>query len=348
MAGYYQFLSDITAPVPISSGQFARSLSMSRDGNWLAVSSRTISGYASIAGGVQIFSRNGNTWAYHSVIPPDPFGVDTYFGFGYNGVSINGDGTLLAIADDMWNTNTGRIIVASRSGTIWSLHSVISNPEGLPNQYFGEWITMNYDGTRLCTIGDQKKTLYTFSRTGTTWSVDGSTVSFPTGGWSSAEYNLSLSSSGDKLLVGDCYFDAGATGRAVYLTRSGSSWTQLYAFQAPIPAAYRIFGRAVALNENGNYAVVYEETAYGVVYLYELTDSEATLLATIDPPVAQSELFFGWALALNTNPGSMVAGSLSDDPLLNMGRAYTYSIDAEFVPFWTEYKKSDEFDVPYT
>lgn len=348
------YLYTLPSYSPVSSGEFARWVSISGDGNWLACSNRTINGYAAATGGAYIYTKVGETWTYHSTIPPNVAGLTTGYFFGYSSISLNQTGTLLAIGDNQYSSNTGRIIILSRSGSTWSHHSTVNSPSLGINKYFGQWVSINSDGTKLCTTSSKTFGLYTFTRSGTVWSQEGGVYALPTSGWSSGEYSLSLNSSGNCILVGDCWFDSGGTGRALVLDRVGTTWVLRYSFIAPTPQAYSIFGRGCVLSGLGTYAAVYQEVQdsfegiAGLVHLYSLGSDEATHLESFTAPVYQSGLWFGWSLAAPADFRRLVAGSLSDNPLSNAGAAYVHTVALEYEPFWTEYIVSDEYDVPYT
>jgi hypothetical protein len=348
------FLSLITAPAPISGGEFGRWVSLSRDGNWLAVSNKTITGYSAFYGGAIVYTNNGDSWTYHSTIPPNVAGQTTGTFFCYTGVCFNKDGTLIVTSDAGYDSNTGRIIVLARSGTSWVLQSIIDSPGLGTNKYFGQWLSINDDGDVLVTASSKLYGIHTFTRSGTVWSQLGTVYTLPTAGWSSGEYALSLNAAGTRLLVGDCWYDNSGTGRALVLAATGNPWALEYSFSAPTPVGYQIFGRAVALSGNGAIGVVYEETynlgKTGTVYLYNLASATPELLEIVVQPalIIQNDLNFGWALSLSSDGKRLVTGSLYDTPSNNCGGVLTHSLALSYEPFWTEYDNSYELEQDYS
>ena len=99
-------------------GRFGNSVSLSSDGNILAVGSEWKN---SIAGSVYIFTRSGTTWTQSTQLVGSDTVANDHFG---NAVSISPDGTTLAVAarqDSISGLlNVGSVYIFTRSGSTWT------------------------------------------------------------------------------------------------------------------------------------------------------------------------------------------------------------------------------------
>ena len=153
--------------------RFGNELSLSTDGNTLAVSCyRDDSNATGIngdptdnssgnSGSVYVFLRTGTTWAQQAYIKAANPGDDDRFGVS---CAISGDGNWLVVGAETEDSNAtaiggdqtnntlsgaGAAYLFLRSGTSWSQHKYFkaSNPEG--NDEFGETIAISADGNTV-------------------------------------------------------------------------------------------------------------------------------------------------------------------------------------------------------
>ena len=188
--------------------------------------------------------------------------INDYFG---TSVSINGDGTLLAVGayqessnatgingDQTNNTasKSGAVYIFSRSGTTWTQEAYIKASNTEANDYFGRSLHLSNDGTRLVVgasaedsnatgiNGDETNNsasssgaVYVFTRSGTTWAQEAYIKASNTGSGDSFGYSVFLSSDASRLVVGSIGEDSNATGiNGDETNNSASSSGAVYVF----------------------------------------------------------------------------------------------------------------------
>jgi hypothetical protein len=233
---------------------FGRSLSLSSDGNSLAVgmdyedsNATGIGGdqsdnSASKSGAVYVFTRSGTTWAQQAYVKAS--NTETGDKFGHR-VSLSGDGNSLAV--------------------------------GAPNE---DSNATGLDGDQSDNSASNSGAVYFFTRSGTTWTQQAYVKASNAQESDNFGKSLSLSGDGNALAVGAHYEDSNATGingdqsdnsasdsGAVYVfTRSGTTWTQQAYVKASNTEGSDFFGGSLSLSSDGN------SLAVGVQY----EDSNAT------------------------------------------------------------------------
>ena len=238
----------------ISNDSFGTRLSLSDDGNTLAISrigwDAGTSGNA--AGSVLIFYRTGTTWdnfnntyIYSNLIASNPDPQDR---FGET-ISLSGDGNTLAvgasyedsdstgIGGDQSNnnlTNSGAVYIFSRNNYSWSQQAYLKSSSTAAAEYFGTSVSLTDDGNTLAVSsyledgnavgmgGDptdnsasQSGGLFVFSRTGSSWSEIAYVKSSNTEAGDCFGRNpesVNLSDDGNTLAVGNYCEDSNATG----------------------------------------------------------------------------------------------------------------------------------------
>ena len=219
--------------------QFGYSVSLSDDGNSLAVgainedsNAKGIDGAqdnnsTSNSGAVYVFTRSGEDWTQQAYIKASNSGAGDQFGFS---VSLSGNGHTLAVGarhedsnstgvggvDNNNSINTGAVYVFTRNGTDWSQQAYIKASNSGAGDQFGFFVSLSEDGHTLAVAA-----------------VDEDSNATGVGG---AQDNNSTSNSG-----------------AVYVfTRSGSTWSQQAYIKASNSGAGDQFGSAVSLSGDGN------------------------------------------------------------------------------------------------
>ena len=231
----------VKAGNPDAADLFGYSVSLSADGNTLAVgsydeggSSRGINGPPDNmrrgAGAVYIFGRTGTTWAQQTYIhASNAEGGDS---FGVNVVLSDDGNTLLASsldedckatgvnppgcdndrADDI---STGAAYVFVRSGGTWTQQAFLKPSNTGPNDWFGSRAALSGDGN-------------------------------------TALLNSSLEDSSGKGINGKQDDDDAPESGAVYVfTRTGTTWSQKYYVKSSNAEKYDEFGGSVALSRDG-------------------------------------------------------------------------------------------------
>ena len=219
---------------------FGRNISLSGDGNTLAVgalkeesNATGIGGdddnnLATDSGAVYVFSRSGTTWTQQAYVKAS--NTQASDGFGIS-VSLSSDGNTLAVGADSEDSNSTVI-------------NVLGTDDG---------------------AADQSGAAYVFSRSGNTWTEQAYVKASNTGENDYFGRNISLSGDGNTLAVGANFEDSNATsiggddnnlatdsGAAYVFSRSGTTWTQQAYVKASNTGENDYFGTNVSLNSDGN------------------------------------------------------------------------------------------------
>ena len=288
---------------------FGRSLSLSADGNTLAIgaigedsNSSGVNGDQSnnavdLSGAVYIFTRNGSAWTQQAYVKAsNPEAFDNFGG----SLSLSADGNTLAVSGPNEDSNakgingdqsnnsassSGAVYLFSRSGSTWTQQAYIKASNADTNDFFGGALGLSLDGNTLAVgaereessatgvNGDQSNNsasssgaVYLFSRSGSTWTQQAYVKASNTDAGDSFGESLVLSADGNYLAVGAHQEDSSATGingdqsnnsvgnsGAVYgFSRSGSTWTQQAYVKAINTDAGDLFGRSLSLSADGN------------------------------------------------------------------------------------------------
>lgn len=174
------------------------SVDLSADGNTLAVG-----GYNddSGTGAIWIFTRSGETWSQQGT---------KLIGSGFVGlpnqgdaVALSSDGNILAVGGSTDNTNVGATWIFTRSGTTWSQQGskLVGNGAVAAEPLQGVSLSINSEGNMIAvgSVSDEDGA-WIFTRSGTTWSQQGSQI-IPGSGLVKAR-SVSLAKDVDYLAVG--------------------------------------------------------------------------------------------------------------------------------------------------
>jgi hypothetical protein len=293
------------------SDQFGRSVSLSSDGNTLAVGARFEDSNAKginrdgnnnsapDAGAVYVFSRSGTKWTQQAYVKASNTDESDQFG---DSVSLSSDGNTLAVGargegsnatgiggeqgNDLTTSAAGAVYVFSRSDNTWTQQAYVKASNTNANDQFGYSVSLSSDGNTLAVgapnegsnargIGaddDEDNSapnagaVYVFSRSDTEWTQQAYVKASNTGADDLFGYSVSLSSDGNTLAVGAYQEESNARGigedeednstsdaGAVYVfSRLGIMWTQQAYVKASNPGANDWFGSSVSLSSDGN------------------------------------------------------------------------------------------------
>jgi hypothetical protein len=279
---------------PSERDNFGYDISLSADGNTMAVGAYTEDSAAFDAGAVYVFYRNGNIWNQQAILTGSNAALTDYFG---SAVSLSSDGdTLVVGAHNDGTFNAGAVYVFSRSGSTWIEKAYIkgSNTSGSGDN-FGHAVSISGDGNTLVVgavhedsnfsgistdgTGEANNLLlgsgavYVFNRSGDIWTQQAYVKASNAGEDDWFGSAVSLSTDGNTLAVGAYLEDSNATAistdgsgglddtakdsGAVYIfSRSAGVWTQQAYIKASNTDANDLFGGSVSLSANGNTLVV--------------------------------------------------------------------------------------------
>jgi hypothetical protein len=287
----------VTPPGSISIAGFGWSVSLSSDGNTLAVGANRetsdatgINGNqtntnASGAGAAYIFVRAGTNWSQQAYIKASNTGVSDFFG---TSVSLSSDGNTLAVGAyqeasnatgingnqlDNSQTGTGAVYVYVRSGASWSQQAYLKssyNYNAGRAILFGVSVALSSDGNTLAVgaFGDQSSAtgingdqtnhnaigsgaVYVFTRSGVDWSQEAYVKASNTTANDRFGWSVAVSADGNTLAVG-----AWNLNKSFIFTRSGAVWSQQAYIFPSITHLTDSYGHSVALSADGNMLAV--------------------------------------------------------------------------------------------
>ncbi len=223
-----------------SGDQFGSSVSLSADGNTLAVGAiEEASNATGIdgdqtnnwvlgSGAVYVFGRSGGTWAQQAYVKASNTGPDDSFG---SAVSLSSDGNTLAVVASREDSNatgiggnqtdneasdSGAVYVFGRSGSSWAQQAYVKASNTGANDRFGSAVSLSADGNTLA-VGVRRER------------------SNATG------------------IGGDQTDNSASNSGAVYVfSRSGNTWAQQAYVKASNTGGNDVFGSAVSLTADGN------------------------------------------------------------------------------------------------
>ncbi len=375
---------------------FGRFVSLSADGNTLAVGSMFEDGGSSDingldnnllndAGAVYIFTRTEMTWSQQAYIKPTNPGENDWFG---QSVSLSSDGNTLAVGaikedgdavgingiDNNALNDTGAVYIFSRDGIAWMQQAYVkaSNPNS--SDYFGQSVSLSSDGNTLA-IGshfedgssasingidnnllENSGAVYIFSRSGAAWSQQAYVKANNPDSGDLFGNSISLSSDGNVLAVG-AMKEIGRTAGideainitfdnkgAVYLFgRIDTTWNQQTFFKASNPDIRGKYGASVSLTPDGNTLAVGSTnsefnnmTFVGSAYVYKRNGLVWTQQAHIKASFPDQSDEFSISVSLSADGDTMAVGAFMEDgdaigingehnnSLYNSGAVYLY------------------------
>jgi hypothetical protein len=388
----------IKASNPGQSYKFGHHISLSQDGNTLAVSaageasaSKGINGDQNdksipLAGAAYVFTRSGTTWMQQAYIKAsntgepgigDQFPEGDQFGFS---LSLSADGNTLAVGaigedsgaqgingdqNDNTKPGSGAVYVFTRSGTNWSQQAYVKAANSNNNEMFGYAVGLSADGnTMVASAYDEggssrsingpydrdrrgSGALYVFTRNGTTWSQQAYLKASNAEFMDSLGYSAAISQDGNTIAGGaadeDCLtpgiFPGAATvcdndsktdlstGAAYVFVRNGTEWTQQAFIKASNPGRNDWFGSRLTLSGDGNTLAVgsqlenggskgingdqKNQTAEdsGTVYFFTRKGTTWTQTAYVKSSNAEAYDEFGSAMALSKDGKLMAVGA---------------------------------------
>jgi hypothetical protein len=280
-----------------------------------------------------VFVRSGARWRQEAPIlaPTGLIGTDSGSFGGSFALSADAGTALVAEGNSAW--------VFARSGQNWIRQTQLQLPAGIKGE--GVLVALSADGNTAVLAGPSAPgaapgavaAAWVFSRTGTTWSTNGTPLlatdsqAPPPGSRGQDESfasSVAVSADGETVLVGAPQ-DAKDTGAVFVFARSGAGWTeQGPKLTASNPSTEERFGRSVALSAGGETALVGApgnsegptngNPGAGAAYVFtrsgagwaqsaKLTDGEK------HPYSTSASIFLGTAVALSANGDTALLGA---------------------------------------
>lgn len=242
---------------------FGGAVALSSDGNTALVGAG-LSGYYGrfhAHGGnapPTLFSRSGTTWTQETTLSASS-ASGSFDDFGY-AVALSADGSTALIGDPTQGEDAGSAYVFTGSGANWTQQAELTGEDVAKGSEFGASVALSADGhtSLVGAPAPDGGSAYLFSDSDSRWTQqaeltpdDGEVTSFD--GWFGA--SVALDGEGRIALVGAPWAeeDLGAT---YAFAGEDSNWGQLGEFVLANATPYDYFGDAVALNGEGNVALI--------------------------------------------------------------------------------------------
>ena len=394
------------------SDQFGLSLSLSRDGNTLAVAAPWEASAATgvngnqhddsipQAGAAYVFTRAGNTWSQHSYIKASNTGRkgvgDDIEGdqFGFS-ISVSGDGNTLAVGAVGEDSNatginsvqtddsapgSGAVYVFTKTGNTWVQQAYLKSSNSEAADLFGYGVGLSDDGNALAVAGYDEDgsgkgvdppndnggngtgAIYAFDRRGGSWHQSGYFKGSRSQRNDALGYSVAISGDGNTIAAGTgeesclngginpsgCDVDtfppqlaAGSVGAAYVWARQGDTWIEQAFIKASNPDLEDWFSVRLALSRDGSRLFVgaaMEDSAAkgingtqdddsaedsGAAYLYERSGMTWRQLAYIKASNTEAYDEFGSSVAISGNGRTILAGARMKDE--GAGAAYLFA-----------------------
>ena len=376
----------IKASNPQKFASFGASLSLSADGNTLAVGARGESSnsqsvnddknntLAHRSGAVYVYQQNANSWQQEAYIKASNAQSSDEFGAS---VSISADGNTLAVGaygedgtssegevpvDDS-QLDSGAAYVFKRDSGNWTQQAYLKASNADVGDALGTQLTLSADGNTLAvsSLSEQSKAVgingdeldnsllesgavYVFTQKANTWTQEAYLKASNTNAMDYFGYSLSLSGEGDWLAVGaisesacDEGINADQTNNecmgsgAVYIFNRNGAWQQQAFLKAPHKDIRDAFGGAVSLNDDATYLAVgslYESSkatalngdaldnsklSSGAVYLFKRQENDWKQSSYIKASNTGEVDTFSYRLALSADGETMAVSSNLED-----------------------------------
>ncbi len=258
--------------------EFGYSLSLSGDGNVLAVGARDDSLVpGTIVGAAFVFRFAAGAWAQEAVIRP-PIVDEMRFG---EGLALSSDGTTLVAGapleegdgtgvDPDVNTPSGTrrgavFVYVHAGGGAWTQQAFLKAPTPA-SLFLGAEVAVSADGHTVVAGSRGVNAVHVYSRSGTTWSHQAGLQGSNTETTDQFGRSMALSGDGNRLVVGadlersnavglngnEANNSASEAGAAYLFVRSAGTWSQAGYLKPSLTRAGAHFGFAAALSRDGS------------------------------------------------------------------------------------------------
>jgi hypothetical protein len=322
------------------------SVALSADGNTAAVGGELDNNWR---GAVWIFTRTNGVWTQQGAKLTANDGTDSST-VGQS-VALSADGNTLIAGGGVdsysptdYRYAWGAAHIFTRTNGIWTQQGPkLSGTGSIGAATQGTSVAISADGNTAAIGGakddNDKGATWVFTRTGTTWTQQGTklvgttTFAVANQGWS-----VAISADGNTIMSGGIG-DENNKGAAWVFTRSGSLWTQQGSkLVSPAPTNFAAFGFSVSLSNNGNQAIIgapQDDNFVGGAWVYARTGSTwasqgVKLLGTGANSPAQAMM--GSSVTISTDASTIAMGSSADNAYIGATWIFTNTVAANCIP----------------
>lgn len=320
-------------------------ISLSNDGNLVAIGARANDGYGTNSGHVRIYEWNGSAWVQKG---QDIDGKSSYEESG-RAVSISGDGTTVAIGspDDTNISDPGTARVYRWDGSTSWVQLGVDLTGAHTNEYFGHSLSLSDNGNTLAVggyensvAGSGKGRVAIYDWNGSTWTQRGSDLYGENQG-DDFGFSVSITPDGNTFATGAVlnWRTQGDEGRVYVYTWNGSSWVSL-ASGVLGEYSWEQFGYSVSISDDGTRFIgggPREENSTPLPGRIEVNEWDGTQWNQIasDYKGALDGEWFGHSVGLSANGKIFVSGApfyVLPSDATEPGRAQVYRLCGEDAP----------------
>jgi hypothetical protein len=262
--------------------------------------------------------------------------VSNNFAANANGIQISGDGLTIAVGANNDGVSDGATYIFRKVAGIWSLEVKLVGTGGAFGRQ-GNSVALSYNGNTLAVGGSNDSgafgAVWIFTRTGTTWTQNGSKLITAGQQLGSSQFGTSvaLSIDGNTLAIGATQDNFGYG--AVYIwTRTNGVWAQQGPKLVPIGGqGPGLFGNSVAFSGDGNILFVManiDNGSTGAVFVFDRKDGVWTQRGNklvMNLPLAN---FLLTGVRVNTNGCTVLVSAPTDGGAgANSGALFKFSWD---------------------
>ncbi len=335
-AQFVQVGSKLVGSNIIGSAYQGESVAVSADGNTLAIGGDGDNGYV---GAAWVFTLVNGVWTEQAKLAGTDYVANPccYVEQG-SSVALSADGNTLLVGGPGDNASTGAVWVFTRSNGVWTQQGakLVANDE-VSNGSFGSAAALSADGNTALIGGRNDNAgagaAWVFTRSGTTWTQQGSKLVGTGGATSEQGTAIALSADGNTAAVGGPN-DSSYVGATWVFTRSGGTWTQQGSklVGSGGVGSYVSQGSGVALSGDGNtLAVGGPSDSSGVGAVWVFTQSGGTWTQEGSKLVGSggvgSYVSQGQAVALSGDGNTLAVGGYADNDSFGATWVFTRSAD---------------------
>jgi hypothetical protein len=324
----------LTGTGEVGEGHFGLGVALSADGNTALIGGPWDNSYA---GAAWVFTRSGETWTQQGSKLTGP-GQTGGGELGYS-VALSADGNTALVGGPRDNGWQGSAWVFTRSGSTWTQQGAKLTGAGeVGEAQFGTSVALSADGNTALIGGPRDNgsdgAAWVFTRSGETWTRQGSKLTGTGGGFFGK--SVALSEDGNTALIGGPI--SGGVGAAWVFTRSGSAWAQQgekivgdctssCANEGTGEGGTGSFGSSVALSGNGETALIGgsgDSEDRGAAWVFTRSGEAWTQQGSKLTGTGEiEEGYFGTSVALSADGGTALIGGPYDNRLV--GAAWVFA-----------------------
>lgn len=246
-------------PAAEATTSYGISVSLSSDGNTLAVGRHLEDSPTTDAGSVYIYVRTGAVWAEQAKLTVS----DGSMHFGRS-VSLSNSGNDIAVGAYGTAEDHGCVYVFIRSGATWSQQARVTASDGASGDSLGYSVSISGDGNTVLagaygndTKGTSAGAAYVYTRSGVTWSQHSKLMLADGSAGDYFGHSVSISENGSFCAVG-AYLDddkGSSSGTVAIFKKNGAVWEQTSKLSPADGAISDRFGYSVSLSGDGKTCV---------------------------------------------------------------------------------------------